>query len=270
MNISDINGTTAFYAILADPVAQVSTPGLINQIFARQLANKVLIPLHVAADSLEEVVRGLQQIKNFRGAVITMPHKSSIVYLLDDASDEVTQTQSCNVIRRSREGKLYGHMLDGEGFVEGLRAEGHKVARKRVFLIGAGGAASGIAFALCKHDIQSLLIYNLSPGKAEALMRRLKAVYPQLEIGVADRVSTKPGLLINAKSVGMQEGDAPPLPLGRLDADTLVAEVIIRPEITCTLKEAVKNGCKIHEGIHMLKAQTRIILQFMNEDKASV
>lgn len=263
MNISEINGTTALYAILGDPVAQVSTPGLINRIFEGKNEKKVLLPLHVQANSLAEAVHGLRHIKNFRGAVITMPHKASIVPLLDDMSAEVTQTQSCNVIRRTQEGKLFGHMLDGEGFVAGLKAEGHAVAGKRALLMGAGGAASGIAFALCKYGVEQLLIYNRSPKKAEALIERLKAHYPQVAINFAGQVDKNIDLLINATSVGMKEDDTLLLSLDSLEPVTLVAEVIIRPEMTCTLKEADRLGCQTHPGIHMLTAQIRLMLKFM-------
>ena len=266
MNIKEINGSTSFYAIIGDPVEQVSTPGLVNRIFADKNDNSVLLPLHVEADSLPALVHGLQQIKNFQGAVVTMPHKSSIVTLLDEVSTEVVQTRSCNVIRRTKEGKLCGHTLDGEGFVAGLRAEGHEVAGKSVFLIGAGGAASGIAFALCRHAIDQLLIFNRSPKKAEILIARLKTYYPLVEISYASQVSKNPDLLINATSVGMKEGDAPPLSLDNLEQVTLVAEVIIRPEMTCTLKEAIMRGCTVHQGIHMLTAQIRLMLDFMNDD----
>jgi shikimate dehydrogenase len=259
MNISEINGNTALYAILGDPVVQVSTPGLINRIFAEKNEDKVLLHMHLQANSFAEAVHGLWHIKNFRGAVITMPHKSSIVPLLDEISAKVAQTQSCNVIRRTQEGKLFGHMLDGEGFVAGLKAEGHAVARKRAFLMGAGVAASGIAFVLCKHGVEQLLIYNRNPKKAEALIERLK-----LAISLAGQVDKNIDLLINATSVGMKDDDATLLSLEKLDQATLGAEVIIRPEMTCTLKEAVRLGCQIHPGIHMLKAQIRLMLEFMD------
>ena len=133
-------------------------------------------------------------------------------------------------------------------------------------MIGAGGAASGIAFALCRHAIDQLLIFNRSPKKAEILIARLKTYYPLVEISYASQISNIQDLLINATSVGMHERDRPPLSLSKLDSSTLVAEVIIRPEMTCTLKEAIMRGCTIHQGIHMLKAQIRLMLDFMNDD----
>jgi shikimate dehydrogenase len=263
MDISEINGATLLYAILGDPVEQVSTPGLINRIFSEKDQNKVLLPLHVKAESLKEVVSGLRSIGNFQGGVITMPHKKSIIPLLNAVSQEVEQTQACNVIRRTKEGKLHGHMLDGEGFITGLKEKGHKVQGRNVFLMGAGGAASGIAFALCRHGAEKIQLYNRSKDKAEELLARLKRYYPKVNLTLADQPDKAVNILINATSLGMREKDTPALSLEGLSQNTLVAEVIIRPELTCTLREAAQKGCTIHPGIHMLEAQIRLMLNFM-------
>ncbi|WP_194972617.1 shikimate dehydrogenase family protein [Aquiflexum lacus] len=264
MEINNINGSTQFFAILGDPIIQTSTPGLINTIFSEKQHNKVLIPIHSDSKSLKEVVLGLQKIKNFKGAVITMPHKAAIVPYLDKMSEEVVQSQACNVIRRSENGELHGHMLDGEGFVSGLIQQGHEVRNKNIFLIGAGGAATGIAFSLCKNGVNILKIYNRSKRKAEILKGKIDQYFPHKNIELSDEPDEKTDILINATSLGMNLTDKPPISIDRITSDTLVAEVIIKPEMTSTLIEAQKKGCQIHQGIHMLKAQLRLMLDFMD------
>jgi len=73
----------------------------------------------------------------------------------------------------------------------------------------------------------------------------------------------QPDLLINCTSAGMNPEDTPPINLSQLDSQTLVAEVIIKPSITCTLKKAKEVGCNIHEGIHMLQGQLDLMINYM-------
>jgi shikimate 5-dehydrogenase len=155
-----ITGRTALLAIVADPVAQARAPFLVNRALAERGADAVLVPLHVGSDGLASVVSALRSVRNFAGALFSMPHKAAIVPLLDDVTPEGRKVGACNAVRREPDGRLVGTMYDGEGFVAGLRGAGHDVRGRRVFLAGAGGAASAIAFALGKHGAAALMISN--------------------------------------------------------------------------------------------------------------
>jgi shikimate dehydrogenase len=133
-----ITGQTRVLAILGDPLEQARAPMLINAALAERGQDAVLVPLRVARGDLAPVIEGLRAVESFRGAVVTMPHKSAVVALLDDVSPEARQLGACNVIRRDPDGRLIGTMLDGEGFTAALRRAGHDVLGQRVFLAGAG------------------------------------------------------------------------------------------------------------------------------------
>lgn len=262
----EINGKTKIYGILGDPIQQVATPKLMNTIFEEKKESKVLIPLHVDKHSLKSTIDGVKHIQNFKGAVITMPHKREIVKYLDEASEEVQKVGACNVIKITSKGLVKGALLDGNGFIEGLKTHRHSIESKNVFLLGAGGAASGIAYSLCLNGIRKLAIYNRSKIKAYALIERLKVYYPHIEIGYKDQISMDTDVLINATSVGMKENDEPILSLSDINSNTLVAETIISPEITCTLKKAMGKGCETHKGIAMLEGQIKLMNEFMDEE----
>ncbi|WP_298778662.1 hypothetical protein [uncultured Polaribacter sp.] len=262
----EINGKTIIYGIIGDPIQQVATPALMNTIFNKKNENKILIPLHVNKLSLKSTIEGLKNIQNFKGAVITMPHKTGIVKYLDEVSDEVKKVGACNVIKRTSKGLIKGTVLDGNGFVEGLKNHTLSVKSKNIFLLGAGGAASGIAYSLCANGIRKLTIYNRSKTKAYNLIQNLKAHYPNLEIVYDEQISEDTDILINATPIGMKENDKPILSLSNLKPKTIVAEIIISPEITCTLKQAIEKGCKIHKGIAMLEGQIKLINEFMDEE----
>src|SRR5450830_881685 len=148
--MTEITGNTQVFAILADPIHQVKTPQRINQLFAQAGYDGVMVPLHVSSDALAGVVHALRSVKNLSGFVVTVPHKTAIVDLCDEVTPDDRQVGAVNVVRRSPQGRLSGTILDGDGFIAGLRVEGIEPGGRSVYLAGAGGAASAIAFALAR------------------------------------------------------------------------------------------------------------------------
>lgn len=264
---SKINGATEIMAIIADPVYQASTPGLANAILAIENKNQILVPFHVKADGIIQVISSLRQINNFVGAVVSMPHKTEIIKLLDELTPEAKQVGACNVIRRNKDGKLTGTMLDGEGFVKGLLNAGHLVKSKNIFLVGAGGAASGIAFAVAKHGAERLRIFNRTKDKADNLIENIKTVFPNLNIEYSEKISSDDQIIVNGTSIGMKENDGLPISLFNVTESSIVADVVITPELTTFLNEAKKKNCIIHKGKPMLEGQIRLMLDFINENR---
>jgi shikimate dehydrogenase len=260
-----ITGRTELLAILGDPIAQVSSPALINQRLAARHPTPaaVLVPLHVSSDALATVMAGLRVVQNFRGAVVTMPHKRAIVPLLDEVTGDATYVGACNVFRRDPHGRLVGTMLDGEGFVAGLRTTGRDVAGKRVYLAGAGGAAAGIAFALARHGAAQLSVYNRSAARAETLVRCIQDAWPSCTVHTAARDPGGYDIAINATSLGMAPADPLPFDPDGLRAGMIVAEVVANPAKTRLLSEAAARGCITQPGAMMLEGQIDLLLKFM-------
>ncbi len=122
--MKDITGNTKVFGILADPIHHVKTPQRINSYLNAEGFDGVMIPIHVSSNELKVVVHGLRAINNLAGFVVTVPHKTAMVDLCDDLTAEARLIGAVNVIHRMQDGRLLGTMLDGEGFVAGLRAEG--------------------------------------------------------------------------------------------------------------------------------------------------
>jgi Shikimate dehydrogenase substrate binding domain len=154
--MTEISGQTRVYAILADPVHHVQTPQKLNALMRARGHDGVMIPVHVAADDLETVVAGLKRMRTSGGFVVTVPHKTAIVALCDTVSRQAELVGAVNCVRREADGRLVGEILDGAGFVAGLRKGGHEPKGKSVLLLGAGGAANAIAFALAEVGIARL------------------------------------------------------------------------------------------------------------------
>ncbi len=258
-----VTGKTAILGIFGDPVVQARSPQLLNALMARHGIDAVLVPLHVAPDGLAAAVAGLKAIRSFKGVVVTMPHKQAIIPLLDDVAPEAAQVGACNIVRRDADGRLTGSMFDGEGFVAGLRQAGHEVRGRRVFMAGAGGAASGIAFALGKHGAAALTLHNRNGARAEALAARVRMAWPAMAVTVGTADPAGHDIVVNATSLGMKPDDALPLDVAGLTAGMVAAEIIMQPETTAFLAAGAARGCALHGGQAMLAAQLELMLEFL-------
>jgi shikimate dehydrogenase len=260
-----ITGRTRLLGLIADPLAQARSPVLANASLARRGrdAEYVLLPLQVAQGDLEPVVVGLRRIATFAGAIVSMPHKETIVQLLDELTAESRLVGAVNVVRRDSDSRLVGTTLDGEGFVAGLRAAGHDVAGKRFLLCGAGGAGAAIAFALVKYGCAALTIENRTRVRAEALAARLRDAFLHADVAVGHQSGATYDVAVNATSLGMQDGDVLPIGDALIDASRVVAECVITREITPLLEAARTRGHAIHTGLPMLAAQIELLLDFM-------
>jgi shikimate dehydrogenase len=260
---TEISGATALLGILADPIAQVQTPRLVNELLRQRNQDAVLVPLHVGRDELLQVVAGLRAVRNFRGAVVTMPHKAAIMALLDEVTPEARQVGACNVFRRAPDGRLIGTIFDGEACVAGLRSAGHALAGKSVLLAGAGGAAAALAFAFARHAARRITIHNRTSARAEALAERVRAAFPQSDCVIGDRDPAGHLIVVNATSLGRRPGDALPIRVEGLQPGMLAVEIILAPAQTAFLAEALRRGCAIQPGRPMLEAQIVLIADFL-------
>ncbi|MBL0936805.1 MAG: shikimate dehydrogenase [Rhizobiaceae bacterium] len=265
MNQSDwqITGHTRLFGIIADPIAQVKTPQGLNPLMRERDVDGVLVPFHVAALELAAFVRMLRGLRNFGGAIVTVPHKTSIVSLCDEVEPLAAAVGAVNCIRRETDGRIVGTILDGRGFVEGLRSQGIGPENRSVFLAGAGGAASAIAFALAEAGIARLGIANRTRARSENLAARLAVAYPQLAVDVAPSSVSGFDLVVNATALGMAAGDPLPIDIAALAADQIVAEIIMTPRTTPLLAAAADRGCRIHYGQPMLDCQLALMADFM-------
>jgi shikimate dehydrogenase len=263
-----ISGRTRLLALIADPVIQARSPGMANALLeerGRQDAF-VLVPMQVPAEALEAVVGALRRVGNFAGALVSMPHKSAIVPLLDELTPEAALVGAVNVVRRGPDGRLVGTIMDGEGFVTGLRAAKHEVRGAACLLVGAGGAASAIAFALARHGCASLAIVNRTASRAADLAARVRAAFPATAVRVGDTPDARYDVAINATSLGMKIRDELPMSRDLVERAALVADCVVAPEMTGLLALAASRGRAFHTGVPMLEAQMSLVLEFMGVD----
>ncbi len=257
-----VAGHARLYAIIGDPIAHVRTPLVFNAFFEAHGMDAVCVPLHIRPQDLDAAIAGLRGIANLDGFIVTAPHKARLAALVDHLEGDGALVGAVNTVRRSADGRLSGTMLDGHGFVTGLARAGHAVAGRSVYLAGAGGAASALAFALAGAGIARLTVFNRTPERAEALLVRLKAAYPQLETALGSRDPRGHDLAVNATPLGLEPDDPFSFDIDTLSPATLVAEVLMKPETTALLIAAAARGCPIHQGKHMLDGQRDLMMAY--------
>lgn len=263
----EITGSTRLYGIVADPVSQVKTPQTMRKVFEKRGTDGVLVPMHVSAEHLPVFVQALRGLLNFGGMIATVPHKTAMVELCDDVTPAARMVGAVNIVRRNPDGSLSGDILDGQGFVGGLRRHGIEPQGLSVFLSGAGGAAKAIAFALADAGVARLDIYNRTQTKAQEIINRLQAVYPAVPMTAVGASPAGYDLVINATSLGMRPDDPFPFDVKALDARQTVAEIIMTPVLTPLLAAAQAAGCRIQYGLPMLECQIELMADFMGVAK---
>ena len=256
--MNKVNGKTKIFGVIADPIEHVKAPSIYNTRWINENKNYLMIPLHVSKESLSKVLKSFKSIPNFCGLCVTIPHKVEVAKLCDFLNPNAQMIGAVNVAYFNGKRELIGDNFDGEGFIAGLNAKGHSVKNKNIFIYGAGGAARSISFALAKNNIASLTLSNRTFKKAKYLLKLIQKWYPNLSIKLSNDISNC-DILINTSSLGLNKNDKISIEIKNASRKTLIADIIMEPEITKLLKEAKSLKHEIHLGKHMLDYQTDLM-----------
>lgn len=259
----DITGHTSLCFVIADPVAQLRTPSALNSLWSERGFDGVALPAHVAPDALPAFLGGLRANRSVLGAVVTVPHKKSVVPLCDELGPNARLVGAVNAIRRTASGTLIGETFDGLGFVAGLRSQGIEPRGMRVVLAGAGGAASSVAVALIEAGVERVDIVNRTESRGRDLVDHLRGAFPDRDIGFGSHRSADATLFVNATSNGMEESDVAFLPPELIPEGAIAADVVMSAELTPFLRGAFDRGIAVHEGRHMLAGQLALIADYL-------
>ncbi len=241
-----IDAETQLYGVFGNPVRHSLSPIIHNGAFQRMGLNAAYLAFEVK--NLEEAVRGIKGL-GIRGVSVTIPFKTQIIPFLDQLEEVAGKIQAVNTIRQEG-GKLIGYNTDWSGALGALEGK-VELTGKRVFLLGAGGAARAIAFGLKERGCR-VFIGSRSPKKAAALAEELGVVHRPLP--VAGRLDAD--VLVNATSAGMSPNDEEsPVPKEVLDKEMTVMDIVYKPLRTKLLREAEERGCRTIDGLEMLARQ---------------
>ena len=198
----------------------------------------------------------LQNLKkeNVCGFNVTYPYKEEILGFLKTKSLEVKKIGAANTVVVDRGGRLHGFNTDGLGFIQHLKEL--KLLPKKVALIGAGGAAKAVGYALGKLKVKELCIYDQDKFKALGLFKKLNSQFKGTKFDVVGGIQelnlAQKDLLINATPVGMRALDPLLVTRSALHSGLFVYDLIYSPAKTKLLVLAKEMNLKFANGLGML------------------
>ncbi|MEY2803621.1 MAG: Shikimate dehydrogenase [Pseudomonadota bacterium] len=257
-----IDGRTELIAHIGYPTHTFKSPLIYNPYFEQAGIPAVVVPMACQSAHFPTFFKAVFSLDNVRGALITMPHKVSVLEWVDEVSDTVRMAGSCNAVRKTADGRLVGDMFDGIGFVRGLQRKGFDLRGKRALVVGAGGVGSAIAASLVQAGLAAMDVSDVNPEAARALVQRLQTHRPDVRVrcGLPDPAGMD--LVVNATPLGMRPGDAPPIDLERLAPSCWVGEVVLSATPTPLVRAAQALGCPVQLGLDMLFEQIPAYLAF--------
>src|SRR5579864_6278062 len=174
----NIDGQTQLVGVIGWPVTHTLSPALHNAVFAHLDMNWRYVPMPVRESDLTAAVRGLAAL-GFRGANVTVPHKTAVIPLLHSVTDAVHVVGAVNTIRVDlSSGKLEGLNTDMSGFLTDLAANGVRVGSGTpVIILGAGGAARACAAGLARSGAKVTLV-NRTLERAQEVAQFLRTTWP--------------------------------------------------------------------------------------------
>ena len=256
-----ISGTTKILGVIGHPVEHTSSPAMHNAALQALGLDYVYAAFHVEPRDLPGAIDGMRAL-NIGGLNVTVPHKAAVMEWLDEVSPEARAIGAVNTIANDR-GRLTGYNTDGYGVLESLCREGGlQDLPARVVLLGAGGAARAILYALLQRpEVESVALLNRTAARAGQLAADLDPAGARtqpgpLDKGAADLIG-RAGLLVNSTSVGMHphQGHSPLPDPACLHADLLVLDIVYNPLRTRLMEQAEAAGARALNGLGMLAFQ---------------
>jgi shikimate dehydrogenase len=204
--------------------------------------------LPVPPQLFAETVRALPEA-GFRGVNVTIPHKEAALALADEAGEAAREIGAANTLTFAG-GRILADNTDARGFLEAL---GAPPAGAQALVLGAGGSARAVVWALLRAGAADVAVWNRTPERARALAAALPGAR------AIEHLSEVPPLVVNCTSVGLRDDPDPfkALPLGAdsLGAESLVVDMVYRTGGTRLLEAARTRGARVIGGLEVLVAQ---------------
>ncbi len=268
MKIQPITNRTCLVGLIGWPLAHSLSPIMHNAAFAELGLEWAYVPLPVRPEDLEPALKGLVAL-NFVGVNVTIPHKQAVMRHIDELSDTARLTGAVNTIH-IQDSRYFGYNSDAIGFLNSLYEADCHPKGMRVAVLGAGGAARAVVYALARDGVDSVVVLNRTTERAAFLVDDLADAFPRSTLsfetltrralaGLDGHVD----LVINTTSVGMYPYvDACPWPVEvPIPAQAIFCDLVYNPLETVFLAQARAAGVPTIDGLGMLVHQGAFAFQ---------
>jgi len=245
---------TQRYGLIAHPIAHSLSPAMHNAAFKALGIDASFEAFDVLPEQLATFMSSHGDVSGFS---VSIPHKQTIGVLLDEVDELAKNIGAVNTIF-TKNNKRIGTNTDAGGFLRALQEKMPVLKGKRALVIGAGGVARAVVATL-KPQVDSVTIINRTIPRGVALAKMFDCRYGGK---IEDLTTETPDVIINATSVGMEDGDETVIvPQDFLHPSTLIFDLVYRKSSpTHLIKEAQIAGCPVITGDMMLLYQG--VLQF--------
>jgi len=245
--------------VIGDPIGHSKSPVIHNHwLAAAGLADRFApyAKTHVTPETLGDFIAGRRADPLWRGCNVTIPHKLAVMDHVDDPGDVRGSIGAMNTVLRQPDGSLIGTNTDAAGFaapVAGLDLAGRPVA-----VIGAGGAARAVLFALRQLGAGPVTLYNRSPLKAAALLSLFGLKGEVKPLGAP---LPPAALLVNTSALGMTGQPPLDIDLSPLPDGAVVYDIVYSPLETPLLAQARARDLETVDGLEMLIGQAALAFE---------
>ncbi len=247
-----LNENTGIYGIVGNPVMHSLSPQIHNPGFQRINYNAVYVPF--LSDSIRSFLT-LAEMLRMRGFSVTVPFKVDVVKYLGNITREVKQIGSCNTVVRVPN-MWKGTNTDYYGFIHPIEKEIDDGKIKSALVIGAGGAAKAIVWALKMRNVR-VMIVNRTKSKADELARLYGVGSDSLDN--ISRYEGKVDLVVQATNMGLHPyEDVNPASSFHFSGKEIAYDIVYKPKYTKFLLAAEKAGCALKFGWDMLMEQGKL------------
>ncbi|MBI3006491.1 MAG: shikimate dehydrogenase [Ignavibacteriales bacterium] len=261
-----------FLAIIGHPVEYSLSPFMHNLAFQTLGMQCLYSAYDIEPASLREAVNDLRKL-GFIGFNVTLPHKESVLSLLDDTDYEAKTIGAVNTVSL-QEGRLIGYNTDVFGVLKSLEPLKSSIEGSKVLVLGSGGACRAVLYALKKYFPPSLItVATRSEEKAKAIIASLKIEDARVvHFSLANLSPKEFSLIVNATPVGMapKTDDSPLSPSFEIFKHHIVFDLIYRPLETTLLKRAREAGAKTIGGLEMFINQGAKAFEIWTAEKMPV
>nr|MDO8110863.1 shikimate dehydrogenase [Candidatus Sigynarchaeota archaeon] len=272
-----ISGKTKILCVIGDPIEHTMSPAMHNAAIQALGLELVYVAFHVKQDQLKQAFDGFRAL-GILGINVTIPHKINVMQYLDDIDPVAKGIGAVNTVKNIG-GKLHGRNTDADGAAQALKNGGVVLKASKIALIGAGGAARAVGFALVREgsNVTILARHDDVPAAAD-IVRDIKILFPSgkidsCELGKESMDKVMPGanVVINATPVGMHPNANQCI----IDATCFHSgmhafDLVYNPHDTLFLKHAQSAGCKVVHGIDMLAHQGAMAFEWWTGTKPPV
>lgn len=251
-------------AVIGDPISHSLSPKIHNFLIKKYNIDGAYVAIQVGKNDLKQSVESLVK-SGFAGFNVTIPHKEEIFKICDFVSKTAKLTGAVNTVIITEDKKLFGHNSDAEGFLNNLKNSqpNFDLKNKTVFVIGAGGAARAVVYAVIKLGAKKVVITNRNKNRALELIKNFAdfASAKKCELTFSNDFAADLNacdLLVNSTSLGMIGQDELKIDLKNLPKTAIVYDIVYKPLMTNLLLAAEKKGNKIVTGLGMLVQQALV------------